>query len=171
VSALTQARTKHQGLPQSTAEAAQRAYMLENLRKIRNKQHMGEVLDAVTASKYFDGGELADSSSHSPIIKRGSGNKSLPAAPHGAIPVNTTARWDPLTGHSFVTLLEGPATLTKPLVLSEQDTRNGPRAFENAPSFAGMGVSFAWWHRHSTPQVKPQAYTLHPHRSTLYPQL
>ena len=114
---------------------------------------MLQVLDAVTASKYFDNGALGSSSSPSPVIKRGSGNKSLPSAPHGAIPVNTTARWDPLTGHKFVTLLDGPAALTKPLVLSEEDAKHGPRALENVPSFAGTGVSFAWWHRHSTSQV------------------
>ena len=42
-----------EGLPQSTAEAAQRTRILENLDIIRAKQHIGEVLDTVTAAKYF----------------------------------------------------------------------------------------------------------------------
>ena len=41
------------GLPQSTAEAAQRTTIIENLDRIRMKQHIGEVLDTVTSAKYF----------------------------------------------------------------------------------------------------------------------
>ena len=41
------------GLPQSTAEAAQRTSIMENLDRIRIKQHIGEVLDTVTSAKYF----------------------------------------------------------------------------------------------------------------------
>ena len=41
------------GLPQSTAEVAQRTSILETLDRVRAKQHIGEVLDTVTAAKYF----------------------------------------------------------------------------------------------------------------------
>jgi len=49
-----------EGLPQSTAEAAQRTSILENLDIIRAKQHIGEVLDTVTAAKYFMSDHVAD---------------------------------------------------------------------------------------------------------------
>ena len=138
----------------STAQAAQRVRMLENLERIKVKQHMGEVLDAVTAAKYLDpqaAAHAARATSAGAGVK-GSGINLSMAAPHGAIPVNNTLRTDALTGHPFFTIFHGPAVLTKPLDMREADRRSGPRRLEGFPSFAGSSVSFTWWHRHATAQ-------------------
>jgi hypothetical protein len=130
-------------LPQSTAEATQRVAIMENLERIKQKQHIGEVLDAVTVAKYFVPQESATARQSTSI------NHSVPAAPHGGIPVNTSMQPDAITGHKFVRLFEGPAILTKPLSLKEGST-DGPRTLQHVPSFAGTGATFAFWHKHTS---------------------
>ena len=117
--------------------------------RIKVKQHMGEVLDAVTAAKYF--------APHAPTAEVGAlvrevthANASVVAAAHGDISVDTTILPDALTGQSFVSLFVGPAILTKPVVLKDSNRVSGPRTLENVPSFSGGGVTFTWWHKHST---------------------
>ena len=75
---------------------------------------------------------------------------STPAAPHGSIAADTTLRTDATTDRQYYSLFKGPGVLTRPMVMDDNDTVSGPRTLTNVPSFAGNGVTFAWWHKHNT---------------------
>jgi hypothetical protein len=130
--------TKHSKLSiekQSVADHAEHAVMLQKLSKLEERSDKQETLDVVTLAVSLKQRNLS-----------GAGF----LAPHGFIPVNASVLHDDATGRDYYSIFKGPAVLSKPSVVDDMDSINGPRTLQNVPSFKGSGVSFAWWHRHPT---------------------
>ena len=122
---------------QSVADHAEHAEILQKLSKLEERTEKQEVHDVVTLALSLKQRNL-------------SGARFLAAAPHGRIPVNASVLNDDATGRDYYSLFKGPALLSKPSVVDDMDSVNGPRTLHSVPSFKGTGVSFVWWHKHPT---------------------